>query len=161
MTNLSTGTVPTAEEAAVVPGCGEAFLHHLELLFDWKRKHMPILDMPKGGEVLVWLLKGGARPRPLKDLYRSSRFSEPTVRGVLKALVDDGYILIDRNPEDLRVRTVHLTPKLLAKVQEYLELLRKCAEPATGRAPAPSSSGPTAVSSQPAGNPPLDLVHFG
>ena len=134
MTNLSGKAVPLLTEnasrslAAVdVPTGEEAFLQHLELLFEWKRKHMPILDMPKGGEVLVWLLKSGARPRPLKDLYRSSRFSEPTVRGVLKALVDDGYILIDRNPEDLRVRTVHLTPKLLMKVQDYVELLKKCA----------------------------------
>lgn len=158
MTNVSTETLLTTDEPAAAPGCDEAFLHHLELLFDWKRKHMPILDMPKGGEVLVWLLKGGARPRPLKDLYRSSRFSEPTVRGVLKALVDDGYILIDRNPEDLRVRTVHLTPKLLAKVQEYLELLRKCAQPDVS---APAPSGTTAVSSPSPGPRPLGLAHFG
>ncbi len=157
MTDVSTGPLPRVEDPAAAPGCDEAFLHHLELLFDWKRKHMPILDMPKGGEVLVWLLKGGARPRPLKDLYRSSRFSEPTVRGVLKALVDDGYILIDRNPEDLRVRTVHLTPKLLAKVQEYLELLRKCAQPS---ASAPAPPGTTAVSSPSAGTRPQGLPHY-
>jgi DNA-binding MarR family transcriptional regulator len=88
---------------------------------------MPILDMPQGTDVLVWLFKGGVRTRPLKDLYRGSRFSEPTMRLVLKALVDDGFIAIDRNPDDLRVRTVQLTPKLVEAVNAYLRLLRDCA----------------------------------
>jgi hypothetical protein len=103
------------------------FCRHLEVLSAWKRKKLRILDMPQGGDVLVWLLKGRTRARPLKDLYRGSRFSEPTIRWVLKALVDDGFIAIERNPDDLRVRTVHLTPKLMSAVHEYLDLLRECA----------------------------------
>ena len=105
----------------------EAFWRSLELLDAWKRTHLPVLDMPQGIDVPIWLLKGGARPRPLKDLYRSSRFSEPTVRAVLRALADEGFIVIARNPEDLRVRTVHVTPKLAARVEEYLGRLRNCA----------------------------------
>lgn len=115
--------------ATPIPSIDETFWRNLEFLFAWKRKHMPVLDMPQGGEVLIWLLKNVTHVRPLKDLYRGSRFSEPTIRSVLKALVDDGFIVIDRNPDDLRVRTVHLTPKLTATVQEYLELLRDCAPP--------------------------------
>lgn len=103
------------------------FCRRLEALSAWKRKNLRILDMPQGGDVLVWLLQGRTRARPLKDLYRGSRFSEPTIRWVLKALVDDGFIVVERSPDDLRVRTVHLTPKLMAAVQEYLDLLRDCA----------------------------------
>jgi hypothetical protein len=103
------------------------FCRHLEMLSAWKRRNLRILDMPQGGDVLVWLLKDRTRARPLKDLYRGSRFSEPTIRWVLKALVDDGFIAIERNPDDLRVRTVHLTPKLMAAMHEYLDLLRECA----------------------------------
>ncbi|MFZ5784088.1 MAG: hypothetical protein ACOY4R_28165 [Pseudomonadota bacterium] len=105
------------------------FCRQLEVLCAWKRRQMPILDMPQGGDVLVWLLKGRARHRPLKDLYRGSRFSEPTMRWVLKALVDEGYIAIERHPDDLRVRTVQLTPKLMEAVQQYLDLLRACTQP--------------------------------
>lgn len=105
----------------------QAFYRHLELLCDWKRRHMRILDMPQGADVLIWLLQVRTRPRPLKDLYRGSRFSEPTIRSVLKALVDDGFIVIEPNPDDLRVRTVQLTPKLMAAVDKYLALLRDCA----------------------------------
>lgn len=112
----------------------ETFWRNLELLFAWKRKHMPVLDMPQGAEVLIWLLKNVTHVRPLKDLYRGSRFSEPTIRWVLKALVDDGFIVIERNPDDLRVRTVHLTPKLLSTVQEYLDRLGRCA-PLASRIP--------------------------
>lgn len=103
------------------------FCRHLELLNSWRRRKLRILDMPQGSEVLVWLLKGGTRARPLKDLYRVSRFSEPTIRWVLKALADDGFITIERNPDDLRVRTVHLAPKLIGAVREYLGLLHDCA----------------------------------
>jgi DNA-binding MarR family transcriptional regulator len=103
------------------------FCRRLEDLSRWKRRYMPILDMPQGGDVLVWLLKGSARSRPLKDLYRGSRFSEPTIRWVLKALVDGGYIMIERHPEDRRVRTVQTTPKLATAMRTYLQLVRACA----------------------------------
>jgi DNA-binding MarR family transcriptional regulator len=85
---------------------------------------MPILEMPQGSDVLVWLLKGGLQPRPLKDLYGGSRFSEPTIRWVLKALEDDGFIVIERSSIDLRARNVHCTPKLLEAVHEYLGIMR-------------------------------------
>ncbi|MCA0304289.1 MAG: MarR family winged helix-turn-helix transcriptional regulator [Proteobacteria bacterium] len=116
------------------------FWRNLERLFAWKRKHMPVLDTPPGAEVLIWLLKNATCVRPLKDLYRSSRFSEPTIRWILKTMVDDGFIVIDRNPHDLRVRTVRLTPKLASTVQEYLRLLRACV-PADGSGP--PGSGPS------------------
>ncbi len=105
----------------------EEFCLRLETLGNWKRQHMPVLNMPQGAEVLVWLLKGSTRIRPLKDLYRGSRFSEPTVRCVLKALVDDGFVSIERSPDDMRVRIVRVSPKLVATVYDYLRLLRSCA----------------------------------
>lgn len=101
---------------------------HLEMVSTWKRKNMAFLYLPQGNEVLVWLLKAGTGPRPLKDLYRTSRFSEPTLRGVLKSMVDDRFIVIEPSPDDLRVRTVYLTGKLLDRVQEYLDLLRACSQ---------------------------------
>jgi len=130
----ATGVAPT-EEMSV----GEAFSlgrrtpteeefgRQLEKLGAWKRRHMPILTMPQGAEVLIWLLKGGVRVRPLKDLYRGSRFSEPTVRWVLKALVDDGFISIEKGRDDMRMRNVRVNPKLIATVADYLVHLQGCA----------------------------------
>ena len=89
---------------------------------------MEFLSLPYGAEVLVWLLKGEFEPRPLKDLYRSSRFSEPTLRSLLKSMVEDGFIVIEPRPDDMRVRTVQLTGKLLSRVEQYLALLRECSE---------------------------------
>jgi DNA-binding MarR family transcriptional regulator len=127
-TSLSTPPAPEREPIGK-PSCAReaVFCRRLEDLSRWKRRYMPILDMPQGGDVLVWLLKGSARSRPLKDLYRGSRFSEPTIRWVLKALVDGGYITIDRHPEDRRVRTVQTTPKLATAMRTYLQLVRACA----------------------------------
>jgi len=108
------------------PPLEQAFCVQLERLGEWKRLRMPILNTPQGADVLIWLLKGGNRVRPLKDLYRGSRFSEPTIRWVLKALVDDGFITIEKSLDDHRVRGVRINPKLLAAVNEYLIHLRNC-----------------------------------
>src|SRR5262245_12360888 len=60
------------------------FWSALEELHRWERANLPGAASPVGNEVLLWLLKCRTKPRPLKDLYRSSRFSEPTIRNCLR-----------------------------------------------------------------------------
>lgn len=64
----------------------------LEDLERWRREHLPAGNSPVARDVLIWLLKHRASPRSLKDLYRSSRFSEPAVRTALRAFADAGLI---------------------------------------------------------------------
>src|SRR5262245_12222121 len=71
---------------------GTMFWKAIEHLNRWERAHLPCADTPQGSEVLIWLLRSQSRPRPLKDLYRSSRYSEPTLRACLKTFVDLGFI---------------------------------------------------------------------
>jgi len=97
----------------------DLFWQALELLHRWERENLPGADTPQGSEVLVWLLKSNNRPRPLKDLYRSSRFSEPTVRSCLKVFVTHGFVMIESNGDDMRTRFARATPKLERTVTEY------------------------------------------
>lgn len=97
----------------------DVFWHALETLHHWERENLPGADTPQGGEVLVWLLKSKNKPRPLKDLYRSSRFSEPTVRSCLKVFVSHGFVSIESDGEDMRTRFARGTPKLERTVNEY------------------------------------------
>lgn len=97
----------------------DGFWHALESLHRWERENLPGADTPQGNEVLVWLLKSKSRPRPLKDLYRSSRFSEPTVRSCLKVFVSHGFVIIESNGEDMRTRFARGTLKLEKTVNEY------------------------------------------
>jgi hypothetical protein len=97
----------------------DVFWQALELLHRWERENLPGADTPQGSEVLVWLLKSKNRPRPLKDLYRSSRFSEPTVRSCLKIFVAHGFVNIESNGEDMRTRFARGTFKLEKTVNEY------------------------------------------
>lgn len=117
-------------------GGDDEFWRGLERLSAWKRRYMPVLNLPQGTDVLIWLLRRHDRVRPLKDLYRSSRFSEPTMRAVLKALADDGFISIETDRDDLRVRVVRISPKLALAVGSYLDMLRQCAscQPSVGHA---------------------------
>jgi hypothetical protein len=76
-------------------------------------------DTPLGTEVLIWLLKSNGRPTPLVALYRSSRFSEPTLRTFLARQVDQGFVTIHSDDGDQRQRFARPTPKLMAVVDAY------------------------------------------
>ncbi len=91
----------------------------LEHLHDWQRAHLPGCESPHGNEILIWLLKCGTSPRPLKDLYRSSRYSEPTVRTSLKAFVEAGLVELQVGGGDMRNRYARVTPRFEALVAAY------------------------------------------
>jgi DNA-binding MarR family transcriptional regulator len=91
-------------------------LEHLHL---WERENLPGAESPQGNEIVVWLLKCKTKPRPLKDLYRSSRFSEPTIRTYLKEFVDRGFVEIEVNGNDMRTRFARVTPKFDLALAAY------------------------------------------
>ena len=95
------------------------FWQALEQFHSWERKTLPGADTAIGTEVLIWLLKSTTRPRALKDLYRSSRFSEPTIRNCLRVYIDHGLVVIESNGDDMRTRFACATPKLEQLVVEY------------------------------------------
>ena len=103
------------------------FWNALESLHRWERENFPGADTSQRSEVLVWLLKSTSKPRPLKDLYRSSRFSEPTVRACLKIFVEFGFAAVESSGQDMRTRFARATPKLEQTVLEYRRRFRDVA----------------------------------
>ena len=99
----------------------------------WKRKQVPFSHTAFGDEVLIWLMQSKQRPRGLKDLYKSSRFSEPTLRNCLRAYKDEGYILIETSDDDMRNRLAVATPKLEQMLSEYRDKLAGLARAAVNR----------------------------
>ena len=91
----------------------------LEHLHAWQRANLPGCESPHGNEILIWLLKCGTSPRPLKDLYRSSRYSEPTVRTSLKAFVEAGLVELQVGGGDMRNRFARVTPQFETLVAAY------------------------------------------
>ena len=87
------------------------FWQALEQLRCWERDNLPGADTAVGNEVLVWLLKSKNQPRPLKDLYQSSRFSEPTIRNCLKQFSSLGFAIIESNGKDMRARYEVVLPE--------------------------------------------------
>ena len=77
-------------------------------------------------EVLIWVLKNG-EGRSLKDLYRFSRFSEPTVRTRVQELLAQGLISIAVDGVDSRRHIVRPTDKLRQVMSEYVALLHHVA----------------------------------
>ena len=100
----------------------------MEQLHRWERENLPGADTAVGNEVLVWLLKSKNKPRPLKDLYRSSRFSEPTIRNCLREFAKMGFAEIESNGQDMRTRFARATPKLESTVADYRKRFQEVAE---------------------------------
>lgn len=107
------------------------FWSALEALHHWERANLPGAATPVGNEVLLWLLKSKSKPRPLKDLYRSSRFSEPTIRNCLRELSALGYVALESSCGDMRTRHARTTPKLELKIVEYRQRFQELAEAAS------------------------------
>jgi len=97
------------------------FVDALEQLHTWRREHLPGADTPQGAELLVWILKAGRTRAPLKELYRSSRFSEPTVRARLNAFIEHGLVVIELDANDSRKHLIRNTAKLDMIVAEYIK----------------------------------------
>ena len=104
------------------------FWQALEHLRCWERDNLPGADTAVGNEVLVWLLKSKNQPRPLKDLYQSSRFSEPTIRNCLKQFSSLGFAIIESNGKDQRARYARATGKLETTVDDYRKRFQEVAE---------------------------------
>lgn len=88
------------------------------------RCSVPGFDEEKGRTIVFWLMRPNGR-RPLKDLYRSSRFSEPTMRTALKRLADQGFVSLTEDIDDQRQTFAQATPKLLMALDSYRALFTK------------------------------------
>jgi hypothetical protein len=104
------------------------FLDALEQLYRWRRECLPGAETPQGAELLVWLLKAHRTRVPLKDLYRSSRFSEPTVRTRLNAFIAEGLAVIELDGNDARRHLVRTTAKLDKIAAEYIQRIDEVAQ---------------------------------
>jgi len=90
------------------------------------RAVVPGFETSQGAEVVLWLLASKGQ-RPLKDLYRSSQFSEPTARSCLMRLVDQGFATVEGIADDQRQRYARPTPKLLKALAKYRAVLLRVA----------------------------------
>ena len=94
------------------------------------------------GREVVFRLAESPQGRSLKDLYRASRFSEPTARRALHRLVDEGFVVLRVCDDDLRQSAAVPTPKLLAALAAYQALFAKAS--ASDPSPLRSSFAPAA-----------------
>jgi hypothetical protein len=99
------------------------FWEALEGHLRWQRRNLPTVDSRHGMALLIWLLKSEGRPRPIGQLYKDSRSSEPTMRACVKAFVEQGLAVIEQDPDDTRHRLLRGTPKLQQTVHQYRERL--------------------------------------
>ena len=89
----------------------------------WVVQSLPAGDVGAHTDILIWLVTGPLEGRPLKDLYRTSRYSEPTVRSCLKKLEESGLVSIRGDSADHRRKLACPSAKLLSITQSLNQRL--------------------------------------
>lgn len=92
----------------------------------WERENLPCLRHPEGKEVLLWVLKCRTERLPLKDLYGTSRYSEPTIRRCLKEFISLGLLVLEPSDKDKRESFARPTQRMDELITDYILKMKKC-----------------------------------
>ena len=83
---------------------GGKLARRLLLLRSWERQHMPMAGSVIAGDiVLLALAREDGDAARVKDFHLSLHYSEDRVSQVLKALVRDGWLTMERDEDDRRI----------------------------------------------------------
>lgn len=99
---------------------GRKLARRLLLLRSWERQHMPMAGSIIAGDiVLLALARDDGDAARVKDFHLSLHYSEDRVSQVLKELVRDGWLTMERDEDDRRMRKVHASDRLALLFGEY------------------------------------------
>jgi DNA-binding MarR family transcriptional regulator len=115
--------VSTLENSELSLEVLQAIVSMLRVLDRWQSSMLPIGVSGPIIEIVVWLLESEGSSRSLKDLYHSSRYSEPTIRASLKRLTDHKLVSIETNGTDRRRRVALPTRKFSVMLEELYQRL--------------------------------------
>lgn len=103
---------------------GAKLARRLLLLRSWERQHMPMTGSIIAGDiVLLALARDDGDAARVKDFHLSLHYSEDRVSQVLKELVRDGWLIMERDEKDRRMRKVHASDRLVLLFDEYHRFL--------------------------------------
>lgn len=112
---------------------GGKLARRLLLLRSWERQNMPMAgSMIAGDIVLLALAREDGDAARVKDFHLSLHYSEDRVSQVLKDLVRDGWLTMERDESDRRMRKVHASDRLRLLFGEYRRFLVELLLPAQG-----------------------------
>lgn len=98
----------------------EELARRLLLLRSWERQHMPMAGSLVAGDiVLLALARDDGNAARVKDFHLSLHYSEDRVSQVLKQLVREGWLTMERDEADKRMRKVHASDRLVLLFGEY------------------------------------------
>lgn len=103
---------------------GGKLARRLLLLRSWERQHMPMAGSTIASDiVLLALARDDGDAARVKDFHLSLHYSEDRVSQVLKELVRDGWLAMERDDDDRRMRKVHASDRLRLLFGEYRRFL--------------------------------------
>lgn len=103
---------------------GGKLARRLLLLRSWERQNMPMAGSKIAGDiVLLALAREDGDPARVKDFHLSLHYSEDRVSQVLKELVREGWLTMERDNADRRMRKVYASDRLHLLFDEYRRFL--------------------------------------
>ena len=119
---------------------GAKLARRLLLLRSWERQHMPMAGSIIAGDiVLLALARDDGDAARVKDFHLSLHYSEDRVSQVLKELVRDGWLTMERDDSDRRMRKVHASDRLVLLFREYQRSLIELVD--DSKRPTPAQAG--------------------
>ena len=113
---------------------GGKLARRLLLLRSWERQNMPMAGSIIAGDiVLLAFARDDGDAARVKDFHLSLHYSEDRVSQVLKELTTDGWLTVERDESDRRMRKVHASDRLRLLFDEYQRFLLEVLSENNGR----------------------------
>lgn len=104
------------------------FWEALKILDEWERENLPNADTRFVVAFLIWLRKHAVHGGTVGDLYKSTRYSEPTMRSCMHRFVRAGLVEVQKDSADPRRSIVRPTPRLQASIEPFERRLTEAAD---------------------------------
>ena len=117
------------------PNLRNAFMRELLAKRRWMHDNFPESESILAIDILVNVTSSTLNntPTAMKDLLGSLPFSEVGIRKQIQRLKKNGWVRIDRSPQDQRIRVLVAEDKLLELFAKYEEECLKLCPPPLGR----------------------------
>jgi hypothetical protein len=100
-----------------------ALERELTFLSDWQRRHLPNIHSLLGQQMIAWLIRNYAKPKPFSHLLASTSFSTTSVRHLLNQFAVLGLVEISKASGTCRRGDIVAATKLRERLEEYAELI--------------------------------------
>ena len=108
-------------------GNPKQFAKQLLLLRQWEQDNLPHQNSMIARDIMVLVLAkySSGTPLTIKDVHLTLGYSEDRVGEMIKQFTKDGFLIVEKDINDRRIKTVKPNHKLISLFEEYEIVIHK------------------------------------